>query len=924
MAVAVPFYLAYVVDDTVAFNPAVHNVMNEYVFKWRRILSQTDKPALELEMLNPHIGILNASRKQWAWLSWLNPSNSHVEPLFLGRIVGNPNNVLSEIITVQFVSWPTDFFKQRQTLAETLKDAPFWDKVFVSVDKADDPDTILEARSELWCVDPITLKVTAEDIINASNGNIVITADQHFYDALDMHDGDAPLTAVLIDATVSWTQTGRGYVNMGTNTVVCYDGDGFINEWPKPLTSLGSGWTVDDALAVDVNRVASMIVGTYNYSWNNTEQEHADGDSLSINLTITAPSGGLVNGGLPTLIPNSPGTMLTSNLTAIQQTGFQDPFATDSDGDPQPINIPMSVKITNVFLPPWTIQTSMILRYDLARQRTERVRIMLTADLQAVINDPLVTQNSETITMTGRDVGVPIVDLLDWTTISGTSVSVGQIIFPDDPTLPGGKSAQICVTAGTAGIIEPTFSDIPGAITIDGTVHWSSMGTQNPTEGAQDWSAVTSYGPGAIILPRFPLYSSYRDATLAGQIQFPPIGTAMPLGRIVQGSNGYFFVCTLDGMTAVPTFTVPSFPLTVTIPPITGSLLPTLPPAPTEPTWDTTYGSTTADGSVTWTCIGNVLPDGKTYYLTPGGGTSGAIYVTPQFGTNTALHAQVTDNTVTWVSIGSGDIPAGGTPGNVWARSYFPSTRGQQSLEYLMMIGRAHIRKRARAVEIEFECDFETGVGITCRNTVTLQDTRIPGGVAVGKVTRAELSANGDTGEVKCHVTLGCAVGKGNSVTAVPGTPVYAAPGYMQSGYQKVVGAVVTPLPDIGYTPLVDAPNDDGLVLPLDKGQVVIAEGIKGDITAQTDAIKSAFTSMAAAARLGLITVNSINTSIFQQNEQALLNSNSVPLALQRNPIYYEAQLKPVTNGPFWDSYIVTTQPMTVEQGIDLTAASSP
>jgi len=147
------------------------------------------------------------------------------------------------------------------------------------------------------------------------------------------------------------------------------------------------------------------------------------------------------------------------------------------------------------------------------------------------------------------------------------------------------------------------------------------------------------------------------------------------------------------------------------------------------------------------------------------------------------------------VAIGTGDIPAGGTPGNVWARSYFPSERGKRSLEYVMAVQRAHIRKRARAVEIEFECPFETGVNITCRKTVTLHDSRIPGGVALGKVTRAVLSADGDTGEVKCHVTIGCAVGKGNAVTTVAGTPVHAAAGYAQSGYQKETGAIVV-LPD--------------------------------------------------------------------------------------------------------------------------------
>jgi len=112
---------------------------------------------------------------------------------------------------------------------------------------------------------------------------------------------------------------------------------------------------------------------------------------------------------------------------------------------------------------------------------------MLTADLQAVINDPLVTQNSETITMVGRDVGVPIINLLNWTTIANTDVDVDQIIFPDNPLLPGGRTVQICVVAGHTSTEEPVFSDISGDITVDGTAQWSSIGDQRAVEGAQDW-----------------------------------------------------------------------------------------------------------------------------------------------------------------------------------------------------------------------------------------------------------------------------------------------------------------------------------------------------------------------------------------------------------------------------------------------------
>src|SRR5579859_5184959 len=334
--VAGPHYMAYVTDDSVAFDPVVHARMDEYIFAFRRVLDETEKPTFEIEIKNPRIGLLNPSRKQWAWFAWLNPANGHVEPLFLGRIVANPNKSFDEVITVEFTAWPTDFFKRRQVAAEALKVLPFWDEVMVAVEKSDDPDTVLQSRSALWCVDPITLAVTAEDILDDSAGNIDIT--DHFYDSLDMHDGDAPLTSVMVDATISWVQTARGFMDMGQQLISTYAGDGLISDWPKPLTSLGGGWTVQYANAYDYGHTNEILTGSISYSWTNPDKTHNDGDTLSISFSETAPGNGI---GVDTSLP--PGTsngMVSAKLTEIIRTGLLDPSAVDGDGDPAPINKP--------------------------------------------------------------------------------------------------------------------------------------------------------------------------------------------------------------------------------------------------------------------------------------------------------------------------------------------------------------------------------------------------------------------------------------------------------------------------------------------------------------------------------------------------------------------------------------------------------
>jgi hypothetical protein len=46
--------------------------------------------------------------------------------------------------------------------------------------------TVLEARSARFYVDPVTLEVTASDILTGEDGNDDFTAADVFYDSLDM------------------------------------------------------------------------------------------------------------------------------------------------------------------------------------------------------------------------------------------------------------------------------------------------------------------------------------------------------------------------------------------------------------------------------------------------------------------------------------------------------------------------------------------------------------------------------------------------------------------------------------------------------------------------------------------------------------------------------------------------------------------
>jgi hypothetical protein len=118
-----------------------------------------------------------------------------------------------------------------------------------------------------------------------------------------------------------------------------------------------------------------------------------------------------------------------------------------------------------------------------------------------------------------------------------------------------------------------------------------------------------------------------------------------------------------------------------------------------------------------------------------------------------------------------GALPIGDTRRN----AYFPTDRGQQSLQFLMLLAAAKLLASARAVRIKFTTTWAfLALLVSCRKSVHLVDPRLPGGEATGKVVEYRLIANGRGGNL-CEVAIGCSVGYGVKLgAAAEGEDVYA------------------------------------------------------------------------------------------------------------------------------------------------------
>lgn len=142
-------------------------------------------------------------------------------------------------------------------------------------------------------------------------------------------------------------------------------------------------------------------------------------------------------------------------------------------------------------------------------------------------------------------------------------------------------------------------------------------------------------------------------------------------------------------------------------------------------------------------------------------------------------------------------------------RSYIATDRGNRSLEHLIALAQAHLLKRARVVEIAFAPRLARMPEITLRKNAFLVEPRV--GEALGKIINYSLALDGSDGRIKCEVRIGCAIGRGGSALAAPGTPTYCSVDYVGPDYQQFTGRTVLFDASVGYEPPIANPNDDGL-----------------------------------------------------------------------------------------------------------------
>lgn len=380
------FYFAWVdKTDSTFIDAFKRNDADVYGFSLTH--AEGDFPALDIDLLNPKVGLLSTGRKQWAWLAWKDESDV-THPLFFGRLVGIPQALQDTVIRLSFIARPTDYEAQRGTLYASMAVAPYFDPIWLA--DPGNPDAVLEGYTKLWHIDRVTHVVTASDIITGEDGSIDFDPDDVPYDSVQVSYSQSPARTVVLDAAVNWTQTGKGTLDLTTRIIAAFadgntehgltsargnpvSGDGviavipgqnMIDNWPKKGTNFGAGWAVASATATVVGDIPTPPVFV---------QGTTLGDSLNWNSVLgwlgTPDFNGIV---MRSVFDRQPGFIAQTIPTWAINT-----YGGVAHG-------PVSI----VWFPIWRVAPTLVVGWDAARPRQETVHFQMDADVQPLLTDP--------------------------------------------------------------------------------------------------------------------------------------------------------------------------------------------------------------------------------------------------------------------------------------------------------------------------------------------------------------------------------------------------------------------------------------------------------------------------------------------------------------------------------------------------------
>lgn len=364
------FGFAWVDPEDTEFDAELHYVFDEDVFSFDLSQGENEFALLKLTVRNPKIGLLNPSRKVWAWFSYSPDGGTTVTPLFFGRLVGVPSNIFNELVELQFIAKPLDFADQKNTVADELRVLPWYDPIFIDETRREDPDAVLEAYSRNWHTDRTAHTVSTSDILEGEDGTVSFTAAEVLYEQMQLSIDRIPIRRVEMSARIPWQQRAFGEFTLIEDLMIpSYNN--MESAWPKPDANIGKGWYVVAGVALPVVKVE-----TFSEGWSVNSQPLSS-DQIDISWHgITSQS--YSRSGVR---PEGAGAVVLEALTnATVQAEY------DEKGRGTSTSTSSTLRRQVVYKNNY--RCSLSVGFDPDRKRFENVSFALTADVQNVVTLP--------------------------------------------------------------------------------------------------------------------------------------------------------------------------------------------------------------------------------------------------------------------------------------------------------------------------------------------------------------------------------------------------------------------------------------------------------------------------------------------------------------------------------------------------------
>lgn len=315
---------ALVGQDDTTWSPAYAREDRD-VFSIRLRQAEGGFALLSVLLVNDHSGLGTLPNK-WMWLS------RDGSPVCFGRIVKAAEELQEDLIVVNILCRPRFYADLKKALADTLKTHPHYDRVWVSPNDEEDPDVVLEARSALWHVDRISHDLTISDITAGEDGTLEISEADVIEDSLRFSRDVAPVRRCEIKAQVSWDQIANGPLDVSGKMLSAFRVKGSPSGVVSSFT--GEGYQRDSP-----DKGASLRGGWF---VNKYDLKRLDGVS--------------------------------------RPRRYHDVPIADVSG-----NTVAGLYWARFYI--WEFRPSMVLGYEVERQRIETVEILIEADVQDVVTD---------------------------------------------------------------------------------------------------------------------------------------------------------------------------------------------------------------------------------------------------------------------------------------------------------------------------------------------------------------------------------------------------------------------------------------------------------------------------------------------------------------------------------------------------------